>query len=393
MLRSSRSIAAITNRIIKPKTAITMKTETDEKKKSTRLVSLDAMRGFTMFWIVGGASLVETLGYFGHFRITDFLISQVDHSPWEGLRFYDCIWPGFMLMVGVSIPFSYAKRSLTQSYPRMLGHAIRRFVILFLLGSLRESVSLGSPRLIELSSALQPIAVAYLVSFLLVRKTWKIQAATGLLILLVYGLAVALIPVPGVGQGSYVQDANLVWFVDRTLLPGRVGDSVFLAGWGTLISMIPPASTTILGLLMGRLLMNSRPPSYKLRVLALTCGGILALGYGVSFIIPVVMKMWTVSYGLISAGWACTVLLLFYWIIDVLGHKRWAFPFVVIGMNALAVYLSDTVMRLSTISHVFTMDLSELMGQSGPFFAALVYLGLEWAILYWMYKRRIFLTP
>jgi predicted acyltransferase len=140
--------------------------EVVEEKKSSRLVSLDAMRGFTMLWIVGGASLIQTIEYFGQSGFTNFLINQVDHSQWEGLRFYDCIWPGFMLMVGVSIPFSFAKRSLTQSYPLMLRHAFKRFAILFLLGSLRESVSLGSPLLIELSSALQPIAIAYLVSFL-----------------------------------------------------------------------------------------------------------------------------------------------------------------------------------------------------------------------------------
>lgn len=364
-----------------------------QKKKSSRLVSLDALRGFTMFWIVGGASLIATLEAFGQFKITNFLVNQVDHSQWEGLRFYDCIWPGFMLMVGVSIPFAFAKRSLTQSYPKMLWHAIKRFAILFLLGSLRESVSLGSPRLIELSSALQPIAIAYLVSFLIVRKSWKFQAAFGLLILFVYGLAVALIPVPGVGSGSYVQNANLVWFVDRTLLPHRIGDAVFLGGWGTLISMIPPISTTILGLLMGRLLLSKRPPAYKIKILAITSAGVLVIGYGLSFFVPVVMKMWTVSYGFLSAGWACSMLLLFYWVIDVRGHRKWAFPFVVVGMNALAIYLASTVMNLSAIADVFTKGVAESFGQFGPFFAALAFLGLEWAILNWMYKRKIFLSP
>jgi predicted acyltransferase len=364
-----------------------------QKKKSNRLVSLDTLRGFTMFMIVGGDSLIKSLESFGHFKITDFLVRQVDHSPWEGLRYYDCIWPCFMLMVGVSIPFAYAKRSLTQSYPQMLWHAIIRFAVLFLLGSLRESVSLDSPRLIELSSALQPIAVAYLVSFLLIRKSWKFQAVTGLLILLVYGLAVALIPVPSVGSGSYVQNANLVWFMDRTLLPGRIGEDVFLEGWGTMISMIPPISTTILGVLMGRLLMSRQTAGYKIRIMALTCAGVLATGYVISIFVPVVMKMWTVSYGLISAGWACTMLLTFYWFIDVLGYKKWTYFFVVIGVNALAIYLSDTVMRLSTISGVFTKDLAELMGSFGPIFTVLVFIGLEWIILNWMYKRKIFLTP
>ena len=367
--------------------------ESTQQNKSTRLVSLDTMRGFTMFWIVGGGALIEALGKFGHSGVTDFLINQVDHSPWEGLRFYDCIWPSFMLMVGVSIPYAYAKRSQTQSYSRMLWHAIKRFLILFLLGSLRESVSLGNPHLIELSSALQPIAVAYLVSFLLVRKTWKFQAAAALAILLIYGLAIALIPVPGVGSGSYAQNANLVWYIDKTLLPTRTGDSVFIEGWGTLISMIPPISTTILGLLIGRLLMGKNPVTYKVKVMALITTGILLTGYLVSFFIPVVMKMWTVSYGLLSAGWACSVLLLFYWLIDVVGYRKWTYFFVIIGVNALAVYLSSTVMNLSEITHVFTGSISHSMGNFGALFSAIIYLAIEWLILNWMYKRKIFLNP
>lgn len=346
-----------------------------------------------MFWIVGGAAVIEALGHFSDAGIVRFLVGQVDHSPWEGLRFYDCIWPGFMLMVGVSIPFSFAKRSRTQSYPQMLWHAIKRFIILFLLGSLRESVSLGEPFLIELSSALQPIAVAYLIAFLLVRKSWKFQAAVALSILLIYGLAVQLIPVPGAGSGAYLQNANLVRYVDSILLPGRTDNAVFLAGWGTMISMIPPAATTILGLLMGRLLKTEKTKAYKLQVIALTSAGVLLTGYVVSIFVPVVMKMWTVSYGLISAGWACTTLLLFYWVIDVLGWKRWTYFFVVIGMNALAVYLAGTVLRLSRIVNVFTDGIADDMGHFGPLFTAVVYVGVEWAILNWMYKRKIFLSP
>lgn len=361
--------------------------------KSHRLISLDTMRGFTMFWIIGGAHLIQSLQSFGPFRITEFLAFQMDHSSWEGLRFYDCIWPGFMLMVGVSIPFAYAKRSLTQPYPLILRHAVRRFVILFLLGSLRESVGLNHPYLIELSSALQPIAVAYLVSFLLVRKTWKFQAVTGILILVIYGFVQALVPVPGVGPGSYVQNANLVWYMDSILLPGRTSDAVFLDGWGTTLTMIPPISTTILGLLVGQLLRSQHSQGTKLKLLAIICGGILAVGYVFSIFIPVVMKMWTVSYGLLSAGWACSVLLLLFWIIDVLQIRKWTLPFVVIGMNALAIYLSSSVMRLSSIADVFSKVPATVMGPAGPLFSEACYIALEWIILYWMYRRKIFLTP
>jgi predicted acyltransferase len=359
---------------------------------TARLVSLDAFRGFIMFWIVGGSSLVLGLQALGHNRFMDALVYQLNHSPWEGLRFYDCIWPCFMLMVGVSIPFAYAKRSLTQTHRQMLQHAIRRFLILFLLGSLRESVSLGSPRWIELSSALQPIAVAYLAAFLLVRKSWRFQAMAGGLILLGYSLLLAFIPAPGIGIGFYQKNANLVYAVDLALLGHRAKEAVFLEGWGTILSTIPTISTTILGLLLGGLLRSNRPAVSKMKTLAaLGASGLLA-GYCLSLFVPVVMKMWTSSYGILSASWAVLMFLLFYWIVDVLGFRKWAFPFVVIGMNALAAYLCDTVTKLSSIVAIFTKGPAEGMGSLSPLFAASSFFVAEWLILYWMYKHKLFLN-
>jgi predicted acyltransferase len=358
----------------------------------TRLVSLDAFRGFIMFWIVGGSSVVLGLQALGHNRVIDTIVYHLNHSAWEGLRFYDCIWPSFMLMVGVSIPFSYAKRSLTQTHSQMLGHAVRRFCILMLLGGIRESVSLDSPRLIELSSALQPIALASLAAFLLVRKSWKFQAAVGALILLGYLLLLALVPVPGVGEVSYRHGANLVYAVDKALLPHRTGEAVFLEGWGTIICTIPTIATTILGLLLGQLLRSQQPAMKKAKVMALIGVSGLALGYVVSLFVPVVMKMWTTSYGILSASWACLMFLLFYWIIDVLGYRKWSFVFVVIGMNALAVYLCSTFTRLPQVVGIFTKAPAAAMGSFGPLSAALAFFAVEWSILYWMYKRKLFLS-
>ena len=362
------------------------------KLAAARLVSLDAFRGFIMFWIVGGGAIALGLQALGHSWFTDTVIYQLNHSAWEGLRFYDCIWPSFMLMVGVSIPFSYAKRSLTQTHQQMLIHAVRRFAILMLLGGMRESVSLGSPRLIELSSALQPIAVASLVVFLLVRKSWKFQAIVGASILVGYLLLLALVPVPGVGSVSYQQGANLVYAVDKALLPHRTGEAVFLEGWGTILSTIPCIATTILGLLFGRLLKSQLTPQRKMTIIGTTglCG--LVIGYATSLFVPVVMKMWTTSYGILSASWSCLMFLFFYWIVDVLGYRKWAFVFVVIGMNALAVYLCNSVTRLHEIVGIFTRGPAAAMGPVGPLFAALAFFAVEWSILYWMYKRKLFLT-
>ena len=118
-----------------------------------RLGSLDAFRGFVMLWIIGGEGLMAGLAALGHNRVVEAVVYQLNHTPWQGLRFYDCIWPSFMLMVGVSVPLSFRKRSLTETYHEQLAHAAKRAIVLFLLGSLRESVLIGSPYLIELSSA------------------------------------------------------------------------------------------------------------------------------------------------------------------------------------------------------------------------------------------------
>jgi predicted acyltransferase len=274
----------------------------------------------------------------------------------------------------------------------MLFHAVKRFVVLMLLGGMRESVSLGSPRLIELSSALQPIAVASLAAFLLVRKSWKFRAVVGASILVGYLLLLALVPVPGVGTVSYEKGANLVWAVDKALLPHRIGEEVFLEGWGTILSTIPTIATTILGLLLGSLLKSQLTTKRKMAVIAATGVGGLAIGYVVSLFVPVVMKMWTTSYGILSASWSVLMFLFFYWIIDFLGYRKWGFVFVVIGMNALAVYLCNTATRLHEIVGIFTKGPAAAMGSLGPLFAALAFFAVEWGILYWMYKRKIFLS-
>jgi hypothetical protein len=143
-----------------------------------RLVSLDTFRGFIMFWIIGGEALAVGLRALRPNALLA-LAYELDHTPWVGLRFYDCIWPSFMLMAGLSVPLSFAKRSRAETYPQMLGHALKRFAVLFLLGSIRESIDFGKPYWVELSSALQPIAIASLIAFLLVRKSQWISSGGG----------------------------------------------------------------------------------------------------------------------------------------------------------------------------------------------------------------------
>jgi predicted acyltransferase len=358
-----------------------------------RLASLDAFRGFIMLWIIGGEGLMAGLQALGHNRVIDALVYELNHTPWQGLRFYDCIWPSFMLMVGLSIPFSFAKRSLTQTYRQQLGHALRRALVLFLLGSVRESVSLGSPYLIELSSALQPIAIAYLVAFLMVRKSWRFQASVGALILAGYAFLLAFVPAPGIPAGTYALNRSLVHYVDIALLGQKHWDMWPYApeGWGTVLSTIPTVSTTILGLLLGELLMSGRSKQNK----AKRIGGIgvlcLALGYILSPFVPVVMKLWTTSYGFVTAGWACLMFLFFYAVIDVWASRKWSFPLAVIGANAIFIYMFRSLVHLGPIVGVFTQSIARLLPRSAVLVQEVAVLAVEWLILFWMYKRRIFI--
>ncbi len=358
-----------------------------------RLGSLDAFRGFVMLWIIGGEGLMAGLASLGHNRVLEAVVYELNHSPWQGLRFYDCIWPSFMLMVGVSVPLSIAKRSLTQTYQQQLVHAAKRALVLFLLGSVRESVLLGSPYLIELSSALQPIAIAYFVAVLVARKSWRFQAGLGAAILAAYALVLAFIRAPGIAAGSYALNHNLVHWVDIALLGQAHWDRWPYAneGWGTVLSTIPTISTTLIGLLIGELLMSARSKKDKAKLIGGIGLGCLAIGYGTSFLVPVVMKMWTATYGLMSAGCACLMLLLFYWVIDIRGYRKWAFPLTVIGMNAIFIYVFTSLVHLDAIVDVFTRELARFLPTAEMLFQQVMILAVEWYMLFWMYKRKLFL--
>ncbi|MDP3071770.1 MAG: hypothetical protein Q8N18_15875 [Opitutaceae bacterium] len=350
-----------------------------------RLHSLDAFRGFTMFWLMGGKALVVALSALAGL---EFVRYQLSHSAWEGVRYYDLVWPSFMLMVGVSIPFSFAMRSRTQTRGQLMRDAWKRAAVLFLLGSLRESLSDGVPRLVELSSALQPIALAYLVASYLATRPLKLQIGVAAGILLGYALLLAFVRTPTIHAGTYEINKNLVTAFDEQVLGRSHRD-----GWGTLLSAIPSVATTVVGLLFGQVLMSGTAPKAKLKVFVLTGLGCLVAGFAISPVVPVIMKLWTTSYALVATGWACVFFSLFYWVIDLRGWRSWAFPFVVIGVNALAAYLLNTIIPISRIVGTFTKPLVPALGIFGPVLSSGAVFFAGWLILLWLYRRKIYLRP
>ena len=210
-----------------------------------------------MFWLMGGKAFLMAIAGLGLGAVSVAVKYQLTHTPWVGLRYYDLIWPSFMLMVGVSVPFSFARE-------RNMARVWRRALVLFLLGSLRESISEGAPRLVELSSALQPIAIAYVAASYLSARSVKLQIAAAAAILAGYALLLAFVPAPGIPAGTYEPNHNLVTAVDLAVI-GRAHHE----GWGTVLSTIPTIATTILGLLFGELLMAGGKRSYNAKVIGL----------------------------------------------------------------------------------------------------------------------------
>jgi predicted acyltransferase len=145
-------------------------------------------------------------------------------------------------------------------------------------------------------------------------------------------------------------------------------------------------------MLLGELLMTSRSAIQKIKIIALIGLSCVVLGLALNPVIPIVMKIWTTSYGLASAGWACLMFLCFHWVFDVRSWQKWAFPFVVIGMNAVAIYMSETIIPWSKTVDIFTHPLTAMLGSFTLLFHAIMVLLVEWLALYWMYKRKIFLT-
>ena len=350
-----------------------------------RLTSLDTFRGLTMFWLMGGKAFVlaiaAALGLeFGRYQLT--------HSDWVGVRYYDLIWPSFMLMVGVSIPFSFARRSAESPRARMRRDAWKRAAILFLLGSLRQSLSEGVPRLIELSSALQPIAIAYLVACHLSGRSSKAQVGVAAGILAGYAVLLAFVGTSGIPAGTYEKNRNLVTTFDQLFL-GRAHPD----GWGTLLSMVPTISTTLLGMMFGQVLLGTKSSRQKATTILLTGCGCLATGFALSPVVPIVMKLWTTSYALVATGWASVFFATLYWAIDGRGWKSCTFPFVVIGVNALVAYLLNSIVPIGRIVGIFTKPLVPVLGSFGPIFASGAILLTGWLILWWLYRRRIYLRP
>ena len=319
--------------------------------KGRRVVSVDALRGFDMFWILGGDSLAQALkkmaagGGVALATVGGFFGDQLEHADWVGFRFYDLIFPLFVFIVGVSLVFSLG--NLVEREGKTAAHrrVFRRFALLFALALLYSGGLNNEWPDIRLLGVLNRIALCYLFAsllFLNLRLRGLIIACVSLLA--GYWALMTFVPVPGIGAGSFAKGANLANWIDSQYLPGKKWDGT----WDPegLLSTLPAIATCLLGVCAGLLLKDARIDESR-KSLWLLGGGlglaVAGLFWGLQF--PVIKKIWTSSYVLVAGGCSAVLLGIFHQIIDVWNHQRWATPFIWIGANAITLYFAESIIN------------------------------------------------
>jgi heparan-alpha-glucosaminide N-acetyltransferase len=386
---------------------------------TTRLVSLDVFRGFVMVLMLGEVMrLFDVARAFPHSLLWRVIAFNTQHVEWQGCSLHDLIQPAFSFLVGAALPFSIASRKMKgQTFGPMLGHAIRRALLLIFLGFFIRSLR-STQTYFTFEDTLTQIGLGYVFLFLLGFTRVRTQVVTLVLILICFWAAFALYPVPG-PQFDYARvgvppdwhhlytgffshwnkNSNLSWAFDVWFLNLFPREQPFIfneGGWSTL-SFIPTLGTMIMGLLAGEWLKAKGSKEQKLRGLLIAGAGLVLLGLVCQWagVCPIVKRVWTSSYTLYSGGLVVLILAGFYALLDWKGWRRWAFPLIVVGMNSIAIYLMSWTMESfvsGALDRHFGTAISVIAGPTfQPVLHGFLVMLIFWLILYWMYRRKIFL--
>lgn len=364
-------------------------------KVTERLGSLDVMRGFDMLWIIGGGGLIVALAKSTQWPWLQALAEQMEHVEWQGFHFEDLIFPMFMFISGVAIPFaisSKVEKGISKNL--LLRKIIKRGIILVLLGILYNGALEKGFATMRVASVLAQIGLGYLFAAVINLYTNSIRAKIFWLVGILAGIAYLQLafPVPGYGPGLLDAEGGVNAWIDRMLLPGRLHGTTYDPEG--LLCIVSAISVTLMGSIAGVILRGNKiTPSRKALILAVAGLILVTIAISLSPVYPIIKKAWTVPFNLLTAGISSMLLSLFYFTIDVkpiknkIAQKKLLF-FKVIGMNSITIYLATRIINFSQLSRFFTGWLAV------PFGDWIVILGaitLEWLLLYYLYKKKIFL--
>ncbi len=375
---------------------MTLASTSSEKpeKKSPRLRSLDALRGFDMFWIVGGHALIANLAILTEWSGLVWLEHQMHHPRWIGFTFYDLIFPLFLFLAGVAMPYSLGRRlEAGESKLRLLRKVAIRVFMLVLLGAVYNGALAFRPLAeTRMCSVLGFIGMAYGGAALIyLNYNLRHQIIWTVGILLGSWAALAWINVPGHGSGVFTPEGCITGYLDRNLLPWRLNNPNFDPEG--LLPAIHAIATALLGALTGQFLRGKRFSGLHKGLLLLAAGGV-ALGAAklIGLALPIAKNMWNSTFILHCAGWSLLFLGIFYLVIDVLGCWRWSYFFIVIGLNPITIYLGSRMVNLRQTSNFFFGGLTgkfdePLRGVIG----ALAYIATWWLVLLFLHRKKIYL--
>lgn len=372
-----------------------MRTDAQERSAlppANRLLSLDVMRGIIMILLAGESALLyDALEGFPTESFIHQIAGQFFHHPWHGLHFWDLVQPAFMTMAGTAMYLSFHKKSLSgvswlQNGKQVLIRAFR----LLLCGVLLHCVYAG--KLVwELWNVLSQLAFTTIVAYCFIRSSIKVQVLVSLVILLMTEILYRTVLMPGFDQ-PFAAGKNFGSWMDMVLM-GKLNTDYWVA-----INCLPSAVHTIAGVAIGKLLLHSEKRNrilLQLFIAAIVC---LVAGYGLDLlnITPIIKRICTSSFILVSLGWVILLFWLFYYVVDILEYRKYAWVVTVVGMNAIFIYLFfETAGRqwLNGVVQIFSGGLSNSAGvavQWEHVITALCVLVVEWVICYWLYKRKIF---
>jgi predicted acyltransferase len=361
-----------------------------ETVKSARIVSVDALRGFDMFWIMGGEIIFKSLDNVFHSPATHFINTQLDHVEWLGFRFYDIIMPLFVWLAGVSMPYSFSSRlGKNSSRADLWPHIIKRFLILWILGMAVQGnlLSYNFSEFKFYSNTLQSIAAGYLIASVLVLYLgvrWQLLVTLGLM--LVYWFFMAWVPMPGLSAGLYNPHENIALYIDKAIL-GKFQDGTTYT-W--ILSSLNFGATAMLGVFAGYLLKSESKGLQKVWLLGLLGIGLIIVARIWHPVHPIIKHIWTGSFVLFAGGLCYLALALFYLVIDVLKFQGWAKAFVIIGSNSIVAYTAWHLFDFGLVAEVFTGGLKPVVGDWYAFIRAIGAFLVIFLILRYMYRNKLF---
>ncbi|MFT5884137.1 MAG: putative acyltransferase [Arcticibacterium sp.] len=363
---------------------------------SKRLYSLDALRGFDMFWIIGAEELFHVMADIKENSFWYFFSNQFTHPDWHGFAFYDLIFPLFLFLAGVATPFSLGKQ-MDQGVTKksLLLKVIKRGLMLVLLGVIyNNGLQIMPIEEIRFPSVLGRIGLAYMfanIIYLFTEQRGQIIWFTAILI--GYWLLLLLGSAPGYPSGTLSMEGNIVSYIDTLLTPGRLYMGIHDPEG--LTATIPAIATALLGIYAGSLLKNTPTEKRKGTAKSLFITGVILLVvaqlWNLAF--PINKNLWTSSFVLQCGGLSMLLLTFFYYVIDILGYQKWAFFFKVIGINSILIYMARHFVDWHYTASALFGWVGQLVGQ--PYISIVMVfalLAVQWLFLYVLYKKKLFLS-